>query len=111
LISLEGFSSGGKNVSWILTNDNADAALLTTINITWPGSNGGLFKVDLEGGTIWVGDDDAPAASLDNWIGGATSRMVAGSEGLGFRFQDAAEARGYSINVGFDNGCTASANR
>ncbi len=111
LIGLDGFSSGGKNVSWTLTNGNADATLLTTIDITWPGSNGGLFKVDLAGGTIWVGDDDAPSASLDNWIGGSTGRMVAGSESLGFRFQDTAAASGYSISVGFENGCTASANR
>lgn len=111
LIGLDGFSSGGKDVDWILTNDNTDAMLLTTIHITWPGSNGDLFKVELEGSTIWVGGDDEPDASLTSWIGGSNSRLVAGSEELGIRFQDTAAANGYSISVEFDTGCIASDSR
>jgi len=109
LIDLGGFSASGKKVSWNLHNGNGTAVLLTAVRLSWPVENGALFKIALNGSTIWVGAQETSPASVGGWIGGESSRLVADTAGLEFRFDGEAGGSGYSVSVDFDGGCSASA--
>lgn len=91
-------------VSWELKIGGAEATVLQALTLNWPAENGNLFKVDLGGATIWVGDVEAPA-SLQTWTGGETSRIVNGSERMAIRFKGDAQAQGYSLEISLANGC------
>jgi predicted Ser/Thr protein kinase len=108
LIGLSDFSSEGKKVGWSLRNNNSVSAQIDAIRLDWPEANGGLFKIALNGSTIWVGSRDAPAA-ISAWIGGVESRQFEGEAGLEFRFEGGAAGSGYTVLIDFAGGCSASA--
>jgi hypothetical protein len=91
-------------VSWQLLTGEAEATVLQALTISWPSENGNLFKVDLGGSTIWVGDVGSPA-DIQTWTGGETSRIVNDREGIAFRFNDDAQAQGYAVELSLENGC------
>lgn len=91
-------------VSWELNIGDAKASFLQELTFNWPAENGNLFKVDLGGATIWVGDVESPV-NIQTWTGGETSRIVTGNERLAFRFKDDAQAQGYSLQIPLANGC------
>jgi hypothetical protein len=101
---LSEFMLNRDQVSWELKIGGAEATVLQALTLNWPAENGNLFKVDLGGATIWVGDVEAPA-SLQTWTGGETSRIVNGSERMAIRFKGDAQAQGYSLEISLANGC------
>jgi hypothetical protein len=101
---LTDFMLNRDQISWYLQVGEAEASILQALVLTWPSENGDLFKVDLGGATIWVGEVASPA-DIQSWTGGETSRIVKAGERITFRFKDDAMARGYSIELLFANGC------
>ena len=101
---LSEFMLNRDQVSWDLNIGDAEASVLQELTFNWPAENGNLFKVDLGGATICVGDIENPA-SIQTWTGGETSRIVTGNERLAFRFKDDAQAQGYSLQISLANGC------
>jgi tRNA A-37 threonylcarbamoyl transferase component Bud32 len=102
--SLSNFMLNRDQVSWQLEVASGETTLLTAVQLSWPDENGTLFKVDLGGATIWVGEIASPAA-LQSWAGGETSRVVDHTEGIAFRFREGAQAQGYSLAITLANGC------
>jgi serine/threonine protein kinase len=105
-LSLGGFSRNGKTVVWILNNGGSTAQTLTSIRLTWPLDNQSLFKVDLGGSTIWVGDESASPVTIGSWIGGDTSRTFSGERVIQFRFKGEAVEGDYGLVVNFASGCS-----
>jgi hypothetical protein len=105
--SLSDFLLNRDQVSWQLDAGGAEATLLKRVSLSWPADNGSLFKVDLSGATIWVGEVESPT-TIHSWTGGETSRIVEGRKRLTFRFKDDARAHGYTLDVGLANGCQLS---
>jgi serine/threonine protein kinase len=101
---LDEFMLNRDQVSWQLLTGEAEATVLQALTISWPSENGNLFKVDLGGSTIWVGDVGSPA-DIQTWTGGETSRIVNDSESIAFRFNDDAQAQGYAVELSLENGC------
>lgn len=101
---LSGFMLNRDQISWMLESDTFESTLLQALRLDWPLDNGTLFKVDLAGSTIWVGDVVRPA-SISTWTGGETSRIIDDSKRIAFRFKDAAQAQGYSLALTLGNGC------
>jgi hypothetical protein len=91
-----------------MRNDGSSPQTLASITVTWPAANGSLFKVDLAGSTIWVGDEPVTPTSIGSWIGGATSRTFTGSSLLQFRFKANSVEGSYALVVHFDSGCSLS---
>jgi hypothetical protein len=81
---------------------------MTSIRLTWPGDNQSLFKVDLAGSTIWVGDEPGSPTSISSWIGGETSRTFTGGKPIQFRFKANAVDGNYGLEVNFSSGCSLS---
>jgi hypothetical protein len=105
---LDAFSRDGKTVIWMLNNGGSTTQALTSIRLTWPLDNQSLFKVDLSGSTIWVGDESAPPVTISSWIGGETSRTFTGERTLQFRFKGEAVEGDYGLEVNFASGCRVS---
>ena len=91
-------------VSWQLQAPSTGSTVISVLTLSWPTENGSLFKVDLGGATIWVGDLPSPAG-INSWTGGETSRIVEGEERLAFRFKSDARAQGYDLEVLLSNSC------
>lgn len=108
LLSLGGLRRDGKAVRWSLRNDGTSPQKLIGIMVTWPEENQSLFKVDLAGSTIWVGDETGSPTSISSWIGGETSRIFTGAQGLQFRFKANAVEGSYALAVDFESGCSVS---
>jgi len=106
--SLSDFMLNRDQVSWQLNAVGGDTTALAGLQLSWPSENGGLFKVDLGGATIWVGDSASPAVVQD-WTGGENSRVVNQTIRIAFRFRDGAQAQGYSLDLVLANGCRISA--
>ncbi len=102
---LSSFILNRDQISWELQTGGAEPTVLQSLTLSWPPGNGNLFKVDLAGATIWVGDLGSPAG-IQVWTGGETSRIVAGNERIAFRFKEDAHAQGYSLQISLSNGCT-----
>jgi serine/threonine protein kinase len=107
-LSLDAFSRDGKTIIWMLNNGGSTTQALTSIRLTWPLDNQSLFKVDLSGSTIWVGDESAPPVTISSWIGGETSRTFTGERTLQFRFKGEAVEGDYGLEVNFASGCRVS---
>jgi serine/threonine-protein kinase len=108
LLSLGGFNREGKTVRWLLSNDSSTSQIVTSVQLTWPSDNQSLFKVDLAGSTIWVGDEPASPTSINSWIGGETSRTFTGGQPIQFRFKANAVDGSYGLVVNFASGCQLS---
>ena len=107
--SLNGFSVGGKDVSWTLNNGGSTTIEITETIIDWPGSNDELIKVYLGGTWIWDETDGSPPTTLGtDWEGG--SRMLSPGVGkpLKFEFDVNAAASGYSLTVTLNDTCELS---
>jgi hypothetical protein len=78
------------------------------VRLTWPLGNQSLFKVDLGGSTIWVGDETTSPVTIGSWIGGETSRMFTGERSIQFRFKGSAVDGSYAVVVDFASGCRLS---
>ncbi|TFH37996.1 MAG: serine/threonine protein kinase [Anaerolineales bacterium] len=105
---LSDFMLNRDQVSWQAIQTGGEAAVLTELRIIWPEANGTLFKVDLAGATIWVGEAVSPL-SIQSWTGGENSRVLAETERIAFRFRQGAQAQGYSLDLVLSNGCRLSA--
>jgi predicted Ser/Thr protein kinase len=108
LIDLAGFTSEGKKISWSVRNSNGVPAQISAIRLDWPGANGGLFKVALNGSTIWVGSQMTSPLAINAWIGGEESRTFEGEAELELRFDDQAAGSGYTALIDFAGGCSVS---
>jgi serine/threonine-protein kinase len=107
-LSIGGFNRDGKTVGWSLTNDSSSSQTVKSIHLTWPGDNQALFKVDLSGSTVWVGDEPVSPTSISAWIGGETSRTFTGGQPIQFRFKANAVDGSYGLVVDFVSGCRLS---
>jgi serine/threonine protein kinase len=101
---LSDFMLNRDQVSWQLQSPRGEKTLLQSLYISWPADNGTLFKIDLAGATIWVGDLPGPAV-IESWTGGETSRIVESTERIAFRFREDANAQGYMLELALANGC------
>jgi hypothetical protein len=81
---------------------------VSSVRLTWPLDNQSLFKVDLGGSTIWVGDETASPVTIGGWIGGETSRQFTGERSIQFRFKASAVDGSYAVVVDFASGCRLS---
>jgi hypothetical protein len=109
LIRLGDFTPDGKKISWFFRNENSGPVLIESIELRWPEANGALFKIALNGSTIWVGSQGTSPAAISGWIGGESSRQVSGTAELEFRFDGQAAESGYSVRVEFRGGCSVGA--
>ena len=105
--SLSDFMLNRDQASWQLIYTGGEATVLSELQLSWPAENGALFKVDLGGSTIWVGDTESPAL-LQTWTGGENSRVINQTTRIAFRFREGAMARGYSLDLDLANGCRIS---
>jgi hypothetical protein len=108
LLSIGDVQRDGKTVRWTVRNDGSSPQKLISVRVTWPEENQSLFKVDLAGSTIWVGDEPGSPTSISSWIGGETSRMFTGAQALQFRFKADAVEGSYALVVDFESGCSVS---
>ena len=107
-LSAGSFSRDGKTVSWLLRADGSTPQTLTSVRVSWPSENQSLFKLDLGGSTIWVGDEPSSPTTVGTWIGGDTSRTFTGEQAIQLRFKANAVDGGYSLVVNFASGCRIS---
>jgi serine/threonine protein kinase len=107
-LSLGGFERDDKIISWVLSNDSGTTQTMASLRLTWPVDNQSLFKVDLAGSTIWVGDEPGSPTTISSWIGGETSRMFTGAQKLVFRFKGDVVSGDYAVVVDFASGCRVS---
>ncbi len=102
---LSNFALNRDQVSWQLQAEEGLATVLQGLTLSWPESNGTLFKVDLGGATIWVGESGSPAM-IQTWTGGEASRVIDNNDRIAFRFKEDARAQGYALQILLANGCS-----
>jgi serine/threonine protein kinase len=100
LINLGNFGTPGNIARWTITNNTGSLITLTSFSLNWPMDNLELVRATLGGSTIWTGSDYSGSTS------GTTSRSISTSANIEFEFGMPAASTGYSINVGFSNGCS-----
>ena len=99
-----------KNVEWEITNNGCDPLIISSIELTWPASNGNLKKVKLGEETIFEQELPPPSATINSgWEGEPKDRTIdAGkTEKLKFEFENDAGTNqdDYAIRVEFGDDC------
>lgn len=104
-ITIDRLQANGKRLTVRLTNFTGEDKEIAEIQALWPGSNGNLRKVTIEGAAVWQGTDNAPDALLDpgtaGWVGGT---LNPGDEILRFDFSNKVTKTGYTVRVTFTDG-------
>lgn len=102
-----------KKVQWDITNDGG-SAIITQIDIAWPGASWALGLINFGEARIWEGllEPPPPLRTIsESSLGDQTARTIIFGETKTLEFQfesDTGAAGQYSITVTFDNGCTVS---
>ncbi|MEX0787875.1 MAG: serine/threonine-protein kinase [Anaerolineales bacterium] len=94
-----------------VSNGGSTVVKIVVIDLDWPDSNGDFDEVNLRGNTIWDdGDNNPPTYINSNWTG---NRYIGpgNNDTLEFDFSDPAALTGYTLEVTFDNGCSASGSK
>jgi len=103
----------GKKMDVLLVNTGEDILTITKVELTWNAINGGLINGDLvsvdfgANNTIWTGADDAPDATITDFLAGSDLTIDPG-EGLklGFFFQSKTKGGEYMVTVTLEGGLT-----
>ena len=97
----------GGELQWELANGTSNALQIAEITITWPGANGFLDEIKLDGNRISSGPFDPSSADVTVFEGSAGKRAIDPdkSETLRFKFQNEAVTGTYLIEVRFTNDC------
>ncbi len=106
--SLNGFSTHGHKVTWILTNGESTTVQITGLYLDWPEGNEQLRKVRFGARVIWDRKDGQPPTIISSgWKGSSLQRQLGpgGSRSLVFEFKKEVEPSGYLLGVTLDEAC------
>ena len=106
-ISLHDFDVHGQELDWTISNGSGGNIRITSLYINWPEGNQVLKKIELNGSEIWSGEDEAPPTNISSGLKGNRLIGTGQSKTLHFYFDQEASSSGYSLEVGFDNGCSS----
>jgi len=105
-LSLSGFTTASKRVSWTITNGSGTAITVSRINLNWPENNGSIDKIFLGTSKIWDGTAPPPSVVINSgWVGSRTIGPFSPSQII-FAFGDQSAGSGYSLTINFSNGCS-----
>ena len=99
-------------IKWELTNNGAFNATIESIEITWPGANGDLKEVKIDGDKIYDTDTAGPSLTLgpSDWINDPSKRVIppGDTDKLEIKFDDdvVGPQSAYSITINFEEGCS-----
>jgi tRNA A-37 threonylcarbamoyl transferase component Bud32 len=102
-ISLHGFNTHGQEVDWSISNETDAKIKIQEIYINWPGENGALIKIELDGGQIWSGDLYPPPTNITSGMTGGRQIENGQSEMMRFFFGSNASSSGYTLEISFFN--------
>ncbi len=103
-----------RQVIWKIDNNSSSDLTISEIQLSWPETNEELDFIICNGVKIWDGSKSPPSATISSgWIGSANNRTAPASDDtyLRFRYEDFASWNGYTIQVNFSNGCSASSSK
>ena len=106
-INIHGFIADGQELDWTISNGSGGNIRITSLYINWPEGNQVLKKIELNGSEIWSGEDEAPPTNISSGMKGNRLIGTGQSKTLHFYFDQEASSSGYSLEVGFDNGCSS----
>jgi len=109
LISANDFATADDTVSWRLNNGTDVNVEIEAISGNWPGSNGNLDEILLDGISLWSGGSTDSLARIEGpWRTDAVLARGSDTE-MVFRFNPGpAESSSYILVVDFTNGCILS---
>jgi tRNA A-37 threonylcarbamoyl transferase component Bud32 len=105
-ISLQGFTTHEKEVDWSISNGTGGKMKVEEIYIDWPDGNGVLNKIELEGSQIWPGVDEDPPTNITSGMTGDRQIESGSSKMMRFFFGSDGSSSGYTLEIGFNNGCS-----
>lgn len=106
-VAAAGFSTSGSTARWDLSNSGSSLQL-SALSVTWPGGNGNLESISVNGTAIWSGYEVSPAIITSGWLGDPTANSFgAGTTELTLTFSGPSiGSTGYGLILQFTSGCT-----
>jgi len=106
LIDFSGFATNGQELDWSISNSTGSSIRIDAIYLNWPEGNEKLKKIELAEHVIWDEEEDPPTVNITSGFHGNRQIGSGQSEYLSFFFDSNASSSGYSLEIGFNNGCS-----